>query len=210
MNIIDQWVNDIPVMSVVSDKNISLICPHTADIAALPMLNIGCGTHIMEGWVNSDVRSHPGVDCVFDSQYRWPFADHSVKSIYASHVIEHLDNPEAFFDEALRCLHPQGALLIRIPHPMHTHSMGDLDHKRTIPLETFFWLGMKGDETHNLKHLGKQRRFIPKVILHVYNDRSFFNHWFVPKAVKRWCVNHLWNTCMELIVWLKPQVQVQS
>jgi SAM-dependent methyltransferase len=47
---------------------------------------------------------------------RWPVEDSSVQLTYSDYVLEHVDNPAAFFQEAYRVLQPGGYLCIRTPN----------------------------------------------------------------------------------------------
>lgn len=58
-------------------------------------VNLGCGSEILEGWVNIDVRPLPGVDVVCDLKDLSQFEDGSWDECRMSHVIEHFTEPEA-------------------------------------------------------------------------------------------------------------------
>jgi ubiquinone/menaquinone biosynthesis C-methylase UbiE len=46
-----------------------------------------------------------------------PFPDRTVESIISLHMVEHLQEPEKFFQEAARVLQPQGLLVFATPNP---------------------------------------------------------------------------------------------
>jgi predicted SAM-dependent methyltransferase len=80
-------------------------------------VNIGCGDHPTEGWVNLDVAYHPGV-YFWDCRSGLPFSDGAVAAIYSEHFLEHLDlenEARPFLRECLRCLKPGGVLRIVVP-----------------------------------------------------------------------------------------------
>jgi len=82
------------------------------------MVNIGCGSFGMPGWVNIDVYHLPGVNCVFDCRKNLPFDDGSVKGIFTEHFFEHIDYCEEvpfFLSECYRTLQPGGVLRIVVP-----------------------------------------------------------------------------------------------
>lgn len=58
-------------------------------------VNLGCGSEILEGWVNVDVRQLPGVDVVCDLKDLSQFKDESWDACRMSHVIEHFTEAEA-------------------------------------------------------------------------------------------------------------------
>ena len=80
-------------------------------------LNIGCGANPIQGWINLDIISHPGV-CFWDCRSGLPFSDGSVAAIYSEHFFEHLDlysEAYPFLRECLRCLQRSGVLRIVVP-----------------------------------------------------------------------------------------------
>jgi predicted SAM-dependent methyltransferase len=80
-------------------------------------VNIGCGMYPIEGWINLDIISHPGV-YFWDCRTGLPFFDTSIAAIYSEHFFEHLDlytEAYPFLRECLRCLQPRGVLRIVVP-----------------------------------------------------------------------------------------------
>jgi predicted SAM-dependent methyltransferase len=80
-------------------------------------VNIGCGDHPTQGWINLDVASHSGV-YFWDCRSGLPFSDGAVAAIYSEHFFEHLDlesEARPFLRECLRCLQPGGVLRIVVP-----------------------------------------------------------------------------------------------
>lgn len=77
-------------------------------------LNIGCGQHYADGWMNIDLHSdgpHPDLVC---SLLDLPFPDGSVERVYCGHVLEHIareDMPQAL-SEVRRVLTDEGALVV--------------------------------------------------------------------------------------------------
>jgi len=100
-------------------------------------LNIGCGHKILKDAINVDVTNYPGVDQVVDlSVYPWPWADESCDGIYASHVIEHLEDPKKFILECLRILKKGGFLRLNLPHSSSVTNIGCFGHYRTFSYNT--------------------------------------------------------------------------
>lgn len=80
-------------------------------------VNIGCGINPIDGWINLDIISHPGVH-FWDCRSGLPFSDASVAAFYSEHFFEHLDfysEAHPFLRECLRCLQPRGVLRIVVP-----------------------------------------------------------------------------------------------
>lgn len=79
-------------------------------------LHLGCGSTHLEGWINIDIRPHPGVDRVLDVRQGLPFAD--VAYIFAEHFIEHLpfDAATALLRECRRVLRDDGVLRLSTPN----------------------------------------------------------------------------------------------
>ncbi|MGE5214421.1 MAG: class I SAM-dependent methyltransferase, partial [Nitrospirota bacterium] len=80
-------------------------------------VNVGCGKNPIEGWINLDVVSHPGV-YFWDCRSGLPFSDGAVAVIYSEHFFEHLDletEARPFLRECLRCLESEGVLRLVVP-----------------------------------------------------------------------------------------------
>ncbi|MFG0261469.1 MAG: class I SAM-dependent methyltransferase [Novipirellula sp. JB048] len=81
------------------------------------MLNLGCGSRVVDGWVNIDfaslgpnVQSHNLVNGI-------PFPNSSFDVVYHSHVLEHLsiDQGKRFIAECYRVLVPGGLIRVVVP-----------------------------------------------------------------------------------------------
>ena len=68
------------------------------------------------GWITVDMCSE--TDIFWDLRYGLPFPDASLSKIYSSHFLEHLSFQEgqAFFDECMRALKPNGVISICVPN----------------------------------------------------------------------------------------------
>lgn len=66
-------------------------------------LNICCG-RTDGGGINVDIVDHAGVPnlVIVDDVYRLPFAAKQFENTLCSHTIEHVEDPEAFFEELQR------------------------------------------------------------------------------------------------------------
>lgn len=77
-------------------------------------LHIGCGDHLLEGWLNTDLRPRlPGV-LPLDATRGLPFPDGSFGYIFSEHLIEHMPYPQGckLLAECRRVLKPGGTLRV--------------------------------------------------------------------------------------------------
>lgn len=103
-------------------------------------LHIGCGTQRLPDFVNCDMYPGEPVDEVFNACDKWPFQDDAAELVYASHVLEHLPDPRAFFRECWRVLRDGGQVVLRVPYGSHRSAWWDLEHIRPWHAETFCFL----------------------------------------------------------------------
>lgn len=80
-------------------------------------INLGCGTNLLEGWLNCDIAPLQGA-CFLDCSKKLPFSDNTVDYIYSEHTIEHLTLMEAvgFLKECARILKTSGRIRISTPN----------------------------------------------------------------------------------------------
>jgi len=101
-------------------------------------IDLGCGQRKRPGAIGIDVARLPGVDIRADVTGTLPFRDNSVDEVYASHIVEHLDDLPAFMGEVWRVCKPNGLVYIRFPHATTMYGVWrDPTHKRGILLATF-------------------------------------------------------------------------
>jgi predicted SAM-dependent methyltransferase len=79
-------------------------------------LQIGCGTNVLEGWLNTDINP-PKEGLFLDATKRLPFDDFTFHYIFCEHLIEHLEYQEGInlLRECFRILKPGGKLRIATP-----------------------------------------------------------------------------------------------
>lgn len=89
------------------------------------MLDVGCGQkpyrqlfqideHIGLELDTPENRESKQADAFYDG-HRFPFADASFDSVFASQVFEHVFNPDEFLAEVRRVLKPEGCLILTLP-----------------------------------------------------------------------------------------------
>ncbi len=76
-------------------------------------------------------------DIIVDLEGPWPFANDSIGVIRAYHLLEHLEDPIHFFNEAFRVLAPGGFLLLEVPSVKGDGAFADPTHKKFFNLLSF-------------------------------------------------------------------------
>lgn len=100
-------------------------------------LNLGCGRDIKEGYVNLDIVDYGGNQIHDINKFPYPFPDNHFDEIYASHVLEHIDNFNKTITELYRILKPNGIMIVYAPFFLNTKYFGDPDHKIPFSIRTF-------------------------------------------------------------------------
>lgn len=89
-------------------------------------LDFGGRFNCPEGYKSVDLLD---ADYIMDLNQKWNIADNCVGVLRAYHLLEHLDDPIHFFNEAYRVLVPGGILLIEVPSMRHPMAFADPTHK---------------------------------------------------------------------------------
>ncbi len=78
-------------------------------------LNVGCGDKLIQGFINIDARSGPGITVGDVKKLQYPTG--SVEELYASDILEHFDINEVWsvLAEWCRVLKPGGRIYIKSP-----------------------------------------------------------------------------------------------
>lgn len=81
-----------------------------------PKLHLGCGSRLVEGWLNAD-KFDPRADIYLDVYRRLPFTGNALRAIYMEHLIEHVNTERVqfFLRELHRVLAPGGILRVTCP-----------------------------------------------------------------------------------------------
>lgn len=82
-----------------------------------PKLHIGCGSHLLDGWLNSDKAPHSTNVMYLDATRPLPFPDATFAYVYGEHVIGDLSFQQAdvMLRECFRTLAPGGKIRIATP-----------------------------------------------------------------------------------------------
>lgn len=100
-------------------------------------LNLGCGSHKLDGHLNVDFSEVGDPDLVLDLETTpWPWDDGSVEAIVLRHVLEHLGQAPrvylAIWQEMYRVCRDGAVVTVTVPHPRHDHYVNDPTHVRPI------------------------------------------------------------------------------
>lgn len=102
------------------------------------IIDLGCGTRKKPGAIGLDIARVPGVDVVADVMRPLPLKDDSVDEVYASHLIEHVDDVLAFMGEVWRVCKPGALVYFRFPHASTPYlTWKDPTHRRGVYLAMF-------------------------------------------------------------------------
>lgn len=154
----------------------------------------------MAEWTNCDLYQAEGIDLVFDLMKPWPIADSSIQAVYASHVLEHLSDPKAFFSELWRVCQPNASVVIRVPYGGCNLAMSDIEHVR--PWFATSFCSMQPQYTNDsrcLQHADWAWPFgIAIVQLQVCESIARkMGHWYWRLLGEDW-IPYLWNAIVEV------------
>lgn len=101
-------------------------------------LNIGCGKHHLEDYINIDCVAP--ADMIHDvEESELPYEDNTVDEIVLSHVLEHFKNPLEVMQELWRVAKPDAKIHIRLPYGSSDAAWTDPTHIRPYFVESFFY-----------------------------------------------------------------------
>ncbi len=115
-------------------------------------LNLGCGSKILDGYINVDKFDYYKPNIVHDlEKFPYPFDENSVDQIILSHVLEHIgQDPDIFnkiIKEFYRICKNEAIINIAVPHPRHDAFISDPTHVRPITLHSLRLYDQKLNKT---------------------------------------------------------------
>ena len=123
-------------------------------------LNLGCDFDYKKGYVNLDRHQDKNVhpDVVWDlNNYPYPFEDNTFDEIFASHILEHLDDPLKTMNELWRISKSDAIINIKVPYWTSYNTWVDLTHKRAFTYNSFSQLCGFFDNKGRGKNVGYQK-----------------------------------------------------
>ena len=112
------------------------MCPQP--LARPVVVDLGCGSRKKPGAIGVDIARIRQVDLIADVMKTLPFRDASVDEVYASHLVEHVEDLMAFMGEVWRICKPGALVHFRFPHGSTPYVIWkDPTHRRGVFLDTF-------------------------------------------------------------------------
>jgi len=124
-------------------------------------INLGAGSQILQGYLNHDLVSLPGINVVHNlNEYPWPWDDSSVDEFLAYDVLEHLDDLVLSLEEIYRILKPGGLCRISVPYWNSWCAQADPTHKRGFHEITFRFFDVDSVYCRDRPYYTKARFYI--------------------------------------------------
>jgi predicted SAM-dependent methyltransferase len=104
-------------------------------------LHIGCGHHILKGWLNSDYYPQSTQILHLDATKPFPFKDGEFDYVFSEHMIEHITYSEGLHmsAECRRVLKPNGTLRIATPNLSFLVALYQNDMKTDLQKDYIKW-----------------------------------------------------------------------
>jgi predicted SAM-dependent methyltransferase len=104
------------------------------------VLDVGCGRNKYPGAVGIDINvDATAVDVICNVNRPLPFRDDTFDHIYASHIVEHVEDVIAFMTELHRVARPGGTVFIATPHHTDFSSWRDPTHRWHLNTYSFVY-----------------------------------------------------------------------
>jgi len=175
--------------------------PISGDFGGKKVLNLGCGfaKYPAKNVTNLDAYAvcQPDVVCNLEKG-RLPFEDESFDLIIANHVLEHVKNWWAVFEECARIVRPGGAIIIYVPGPGNDSTVGYRDHVSQINHYSFYGTMDTMPGTNAWAEANKKSK-VGQLFMEQAERRYYRALWmrFLPKKLLFWAGQHLRNMISE-------------
>lgn len=105
------------------------------------IVELGSGTNPQsDSDICIDMHDYPSTDIVADLNEGIPLSDNFADTIYAYHVLEHLDKIPPVMKEIHRVLKPNGSLIGEVPHYTDKSAFTDPTHQQYFTTNSFdYW-----------------------------------------------------------------------
>jgi len=158
--------------------------------------------------LNADIYPGSGIDVVFDACGPWPFRDNGLGLIFGNHVLEHLPNHFAFWQEAWRCLAPGGLVELALPCGQSNEAIADPTHlKQWIPSSFSFLQPGWFENCQNPQHANWKTYFEVTICWREINTALYWLVWKLWRPLGIRVLPHLWNAYVSLMVQLRALKQ---
>lgn len=143
------------------------------------VLNLGSGQKKLSGAINVDITPETNPEVVHDLNIRpWPFADGSFTKVYASDVVEHLDNIVGMMNELHRICRSGARIEITVPHYSSANAFTDPTHRHYFGCFSFDYFTGKHEQSHYTRN---RFRLLNRLLMFQKSPTS----WLVRRLAKR-------------------------
>lgn len=177
--------------------------PSTHTFEGRKVLNLGCGfaQYKAKNVTNLDGEECSKADVVWDlSKMPMPFEDETFDLIIANHILEHVPNWWACFEDCARILKTGGRLEIWVPGAGSDSILGFRDHINTIN-HCSFWGTYELSRSPNNAWAAANAKG-PSARMKMLNQYSVLEPlWWIkysPKSLQNWYARFLRNVVFEL------------
>lgn len=151
-------------------------------------LNLGCGRHVLDGWMNVDIqvspRLHQRVPEIISDLRKIPLPDECANEAMAIHVLEHFYRWEVdqVLHEWRRLLKPGGRLILELPDVVKCcHNLiNGIEGKASEQMS--YW-GLYGDPRDQDPYMCHRWGWSPETLKDVLSTRGFVD---IVQEIPQW------------------------
>lgn len=138
--IIKKVITSMPLIKWQTRRTNRLIIENYLSTHKVRGLHIGCGSNIIEGWLNADFKPVSDNILHFDATKRFPFENDMFDYIFSEHMIEHVSYTNGFemLSECQRALKNNGKIRITTPNLQFLIDLYQ-DNKSKLQIEYIKW-----------------------------------------------------------------------